>query len=738
MFYFSVVYISGAVMSEVQSLVFTNATYDADLDTYEYQVTVNQNTLVNDSILTAHCSNADDPTATILYSLPPSHTDGPVQYFSIDPQSGVVKLIVDSLTLTNGARYDARIQCSVQSPQTDITASLRVQYHIQNQFAPVFSIMTQLMLSFVENNDISGDKGIIHRFNATDRDRGVCGVVEYSIISANQDLFHIDSVTGVLTFIRPLDREMKDQHTISVQAINPNPLCATTPQMADSASVDIRVNDTNDTPPVFSQAIYTAAIAENTNGPTNLLSISCTDLDLNSRVSYSIQQLPPEESFFLLSPESGSIRAEGPIDYETHSSISFLVFCEDENANTKQVSNATVNIEIIPINEHRPRFEPSSLTPLIYDTSSVGTVIASPAQAGLGALKTYTITDDDRGSNHSEITFTLEASEYDEHFHLDSKTGVLSLQRAFVKTVCGQDNRNGVFGDVQLRITGCDIQDSSTCEILTVNLYILTSNCTAFFMPAPPSNISLSELIEPGATILPLSCQDHSNFTKKTITLSTPNEPSLSLSFSLENGSLKLLKGLDFETRGSFSLQISCKNSYNTTATVEVVIWVLPENEYPPVFNKSVYIVELDSSKINSLPWQVEEIHASDKDRGFGGNVTYFFPEQHQYFTLSLDGQVSLVRDLPKSERIFSLTATATDGEFSENATVIVIQQVEETEQYEDDFITLVIVFSAVLLFLVVLLLISWILICCMVRQRGQCKRTKYSPTGANCNTQSL
>ena len=648
--------------------------------------------------------------AVITYSRPIANST-----FSINPQSGEVKLAVDSLTLENDKKYNAQIRCS-SIPNSDLTASLRVHYQLKNEFSPVFSISSQPQFSFTENNDISGENAIIFDFNATDSDRGDCGVIRYSITSRNTNLFQIEPTTGVLSFLRPLDREMRDQHTIAIQARNP--LCPT--DRTAESSVVVRVDDINDTPPQFSQVVYNGNITENTQEKTFLLQVLCHDPDTNSQILYSKEHRP--EQFYM--DTEGNVFAEQPIDYEATPSFSFSVFCRDENGVTDQVSSASVNITISPENEHRPSFMPSSLTVVVNDIAPAGTVIVAPVEHGSNALKTFNVTDKDRGLNHGEYTFTVnfpDGSNFSENFNLDYKTGVLLLQQKFVKLECGQENGGGIYANINIMITACDIHDLSGCDILNLHLFVLTSNCSVFF-PHNSSNISVSELTQPGTSLVSLPCEDYSNYTNKTVTIS-PNDKDSSTHFSYntETRSLFLIKALDYEVKHEFSFQLFCKNDFNTTAFVSVVVNVLPENEFPPVFEKSVHILKIDDLD-KALPLRIGQLNATDRDRGLGGDLTYSIVETSHYFTVNPDGQVLLIQSLPESENIFSIVVSASDGEFSDNATLIIID--ESLNQTDDEEVTLlIIVFSATLIFVVVLLSLSWLLICCLLCRRGRKKR---------------
>ena len=649
-----------------------------------------------------------------------------------------MKLAVDSLTLEDGRRYDARIRCSSSAYSSDVTASLRVHYRLKNEFSPVFSISNQLQLFFTENNDISGDNAIIYDFNATDNDRGACGLISYSITSRNADLFQINSTTGVLSFVWPLDRETRDQYTVLIQASNP--LCPTDEvNRIARSSVDIRVVDANDTPPQFTQVLYNANISENTKGRHLLLKVVCNDPDTNSQVSYFLQD-PRPDPFFM--DHEGNIFVEETFDYETTPSFSFLVFCRDERGSEGQVGNATVNVAIIPVNEYRPTFMPSSLVVTLLDIAPGGTVIVAPVEQDSNAMKTYTVTDKDRGSNHGEYNFTIsftDGSNYSENLDFHYKTGILRLKQKFVKTACGQDNGGGISARISVRITACDIQNLPSCEILNVELFVLTSNCTVYF-PRNSTDISVSELTPSGEIILSLPCEDHSNYTNKTVTISSPNNDNDSnkhFAYNSKSGNLYLSAPLDYEVKDVFSIQLICKNDYNTTASVHVAVSVLPENEYRPVFDESVYIVRLDD-QVETLPLSIEQITANDRDRGVGGNLTYSLAEPSQYFTISPDGQLLLSQILPESETLFWIVAIVSDGEFSANATIIIATSSQSVKAEDSEYYTvLVVVFSATFIFVVILLLLSWSLVCHLLCRRSRKKRVRHTFSEPN-NRQNL
>lgn len=708
------------VIAQNNRLEFTNAVREGN--TYEYNINLNQNVLVNQTILTANCIDTQNSTAEIQYSILLFDTIG---YFTINETSGEVKLTLDSLTLENNEIYTAQVQCYSTSSNTYEQATLTVHYEIENEFRPIFVPETQIRLMIEENNDISGKNAIIYDFNATDADRGRCGEIRYSIGSNNKDLFQIDSTTGILSFIRQLDHEERDQHTIVIDAKNPNPPCTTS--NAGSSSIVIEVTDINDTPPQFEHAVYDVSILEDdyTSIPQRIITVLCYDPDTTNHITYFIPDSHSTTPFDI--DNQGNITVAGVIDYEVGSLITLQVSCRDTGRNVHQIGSAVINITVLPHNEHRPKIRPKQLTFSIGDITPVGTLLISPV-IGSHPEARYTVTDDDEGSNHGEFNFTILSiypDNYTEHFTLNHITGSLILAEKFEKTECGQEMLDTIHRDnIEIRITVCDISDSSTCEILRVDMFVIISDCDAYF-PSFQTNVSLSELTSIGMEILTAPCLDYSNTTNKTVTIRSDDDViDIGQVFLYEAGHIILTQALDYETKETYNFKLLCTNSYNTTASVEILVTVLPENDNRPIFDQPVYIIEVSVSD-NEIPQIIGEIRATDKDND---HLTYSLIPVSEYFIVnSTNGQIVLSQILPTTENIFNITIEATDGEFSVNATIIIIISSECSQMQEDkeDEMILIAIFSVILILMITLLLLSWLFIlCCLLRRKG--KREDY------------
>lgn len=106
---------------------------------------------------------------------------------------------------------------------------------------------------------------------ATDGDEGTNGQVRYAIVSGDAyNEFRIDSVTGVITVAKPLDREKKPSYTLTVQSADRGSSPRT-----DTTTVSIVLKDVNDYIPTFELSPYSVNVPENLEAlPKVILQVS--------------------------------------------------------------------------------------------------------------------------------------------------------------------------------------------------------------------------------------------------------------------------------------------------------------------------------------------------------------------------------------------------------------------------------------------------------------------------------
>lgn len=164
----------------------------------------------------------------------------------------------------------------------------------------------------------------------------------------------IDSSTGYLTAKAiSLDRELCQKYEFKVTA---NDTLHQT-----EAKIFINLLDLNDSPPNFQKSEYSFQLAE---GPTSTQKfvfghVIATDLDQPntsySQVKYGIKGI---NTFFGINIQTGGLFQLKPLDYENQRFHQFWVvaFDNSNNSGNSLETECLVKIEVIDVNDNRPRF----------------------------------------------------------------------------------------------------------------------------------------------------------------------------------------------------------------------------------------------------------------------------------------------------------------------------------------------------------------------------------------------
>ena len=175
-------------------------------------------------------------------------------------------------------------------------------------------------------------------------------VVEYKISSGNQDLFQIDSVTGIVSTKALLNHESLAYHEIKVQALDKQKPRPTT---ADETIVRIRVIDANEHEPTFPVPTKVISIREDTVLGRSIGETRASDSDSTFKtIKYSLEQ-HEAQPHFQITEVTGVISLVRSVDFESKKMYSFTVVATD-NGGLKGRQNVVVNV--IDVNDNAPEF----------------------------------------------------------------------------------------------------------------------------------------------------------------------------------------------------------------------------------------------------------------------------------------------------------------------------------------------------------------------------------------------
>ena len=266
---------------------------------------------------------------------------------------------------------------------TQAHASLTIMVTNYNDERPVFSGNN---VSFSDNTyyaNITENENIgtlVLRIIATDVD---FGPVSYHL-STDSNEFTIDQSTGLITTLRPLDKELTP-FTIAIQV---NATDSGNPLLFSIANVFITVLDLNDNAPVFNQTEYLVNIT-NLSPAGRLVALIAYDLDSSSELRYSIDD---DSGLFLIDPVSGVLQLRATVPPSHQQFYAFTAFVTD-GLNT---TNTSVLVQVFDVTAIELNF-PETLTVERYSYNITEFLVNSGFSTSSDAL--YTILSGNTGDN---------------------------------------------------------------------------------------------------------------------------------------------------------------------------------------------------------------------------------------------------------------------------------------------------------------------------------------------------
>eukprot|EP00058_Branchiostoma_floridae_P001616 XP_002587104.1 hypothetical protein BRAFLDRAFT_130106 [Branchiostoma floridae] len=689
----------------VGSTVYTLSATDADGDTLTYGVSgqVSNNLFIVDPssgvvTLKTPLDRESDVSQTSIFRVTATDADqgigGTVSYFleagdeskfEVDRPTGVVNL-KEELDYEESSVYQLRIRAqdgggSYQGTQVfqSSTTVLIVNVVDQDDQPPLFlgqPFSTQV------NEDTPLGTSII-TINARDGDYGIDNPIVYST-EGDDGTFSIDSITGVISLARTLDRESKTDeggvYSFDVQARENSIEARTT-----NTSVRITVVDVNDQIPTFyngtgnsPQNYFTATIPEGTSAgiPLGGLDMRVEDNDEGDNGRFTLTLDEEGSRYFEVVPSTVygqaavNIRVKNSrlLDYETLQSVQFKVIAREDLAAEHYNSTATVLVTLEDTNDNSPVFNQSKYDLSVAENSPDGT-----------AVGTITATDLDSGE-FAEIAYSLQGSG-SEKFAVNNLTGVITVAKGdeldretipfYFLTLLAEDG-GGRASNVQLQITLLDVNDEAPTFQRSSNKVYIQEDAAAFDEPLQVLAVDRDEGTNKVIKYSIISGNDHDNFT-----------------IDEDSGVIDLTQPLDYEALGGgdeFHLVVQAKDEgqppLNSTTTVIVVV--------EDMVNTTV-------SEAAAADTLVVKLNATDEDSGFNGRIDYriasgskdkFYITNDGEIKVSPGGRVPLDRDLYGDGYTLIVTATDRGNPDQKTGTATVFITIEDINNKDPVFVS--------------------------------------------------
>ena len=287
---------------------------------------------------------------------------------------------------------------------------------IENKnYAPMFA-KDQYSFNVSENAEIGVTIGSV---SASDINQNKEGAFIYAIENPTQiNPFVIDSLTGVITLVRKLDREMRENYTLVVVAQDFGE-----PALRHTTNVFISVNDVNDVIPKFEQDEQRHSVSENMTVGSLVCTVLAIDEDADEfgEPVYVIHS-GNEAGHFRIDNSTGIIYLVKSLDREMVNIFELTIYAYNHGSNIARKRRDTgdnfgvlkVIIEVTDINDNYPEFDQINYVAGFKLSDEPGTNVT-----------TIKATDKDEGEN-SYIVYSIENENDAGAFAIDPNTGVIT------------------------------------------------------------------------------------------------------------------------------------------------------------------------------------------------------------------------------------------------------------------------------------------------------------------------
>ncbi|KAK2845166.1 hypothetical protein Q5P01_011825 [Channa striata] len=544
-----------AILAGYRPPQFTNSTYSLD---------VPENAAVGQPVVAVQAVSFQKKSLSYMLLVNPGNL------FSINQESG-------ALSLTRTVDYESghnlhALQVRVSESDTGLSGVAEVTIHVtdENDCTPEFvhSIYTR------DNVPESVAPGTsLLQVLARDCDSGANSELSYFVHGSDFDI----SSGGIIFPARRLDYERPNHiYEFVVVAVD-----AGKPPRTGTASVRIRVTNSNDEAPIFSQNVYKTFLSEDA-GPDTLVAIVHANDPDGDAVSYAITG-GNEDSNFLLDNQKGIIklrrspppRLRGP-QYVLNITVT------DDNASGGPYplsSSAQVIVGINDINNNKPVFQDCqnySLNAAVLENRPPGTFVlrvqARDADMGVNGEIKYGIMHRDGVSSG---------------FDIDPDTGVITTAVSFDR------ERQREF---TLSVTATDQAEEPLIGICQITVLIADQNDNDPKFENSRYQYFLREDTPVGTSFLRAAAHDDDQGSNAAITYSLSNQTPAYLHINPSTGWIYVNHPISQTSR--INQQIVASDGGNRSSSVELSVVITNVHNQPPQWEQAEYWVTVPENTV--------------------------------------------------------------------------------------------------------------------------------------------
>ncbi|XP_069052270.1 cadherin-related family member 2 isoform X1 [Lepisosteus oculatus] len=523
----------------------------------------------------------------------------------------------------------------------------------------------------------------------------------YSIIGDNSYYFEVNQKTGDVKVKSSLDREDKETFGIDItvsDGYNDEPA---------KKHASIILLDANDNRPIFIGAPYNVKVPENTALGTILFKVTATDEDsgLAGVVSYSIDEVVPDDSSLFKINRSGEVLLNGFLNYANKSTFYQLTINASDGGGElygQAVVQSTSAFAFITI-EDVADLDPDFLN-LPYQTS-----VKEHTPVGTSVFKVQAV-DGDRGIK-DKIFYSIKETNAPGLFDIDRNNGVITVKgeidREALLNITATVNLQVMAEEENPNIHGQNAMTSAEViiKILDINdnkpkfYNCMESECD--FSDSSVANSFTGDIQEHASGGVPVANmtitvrdQDEGNNAKFNLRLEGEDKDAFSVSptTAMSSAQVQILvkspSEVNYESKTMMRVEIVASDVANETyycSTATVTIALIDMNDNRPEFKQETYQLQVNENSPNGKALMT--ITASDPDTADEGKITYrLLPDSIlPYFEVGKESGTIFVKNSTLLDRetrpIYFATLQAIDTANNTGTAVLEITLIDENDE---------------------------------------------------------
>ncbi|KAL3876984.1 hypothetical protein ACJMK2_034754 [Sinanodonta woodiana] len=466
------------------------------------------------------------------------------------------------------------------------------------------------------------------------------------------------------------------------------PLTATDGIHWTDQSVEVFVNDVQDTPPMFIRAGPTFVVNESFRANQTIDYVKAVDQDLGSPREIYYEIISNPGNVFNIDPRSGNIWPTMELDLDNpiiQSTMSIVLKAREIlNATTltlgdDALTTATSMVQVVirDINDNKPAFEFSEYRTKIYEDIADNT-----------ALPNIRIVVDDKDSiPNNKYAVLLDFTDVFKLADTD-KTGTgKSTITVLVKNTTLIDYEKGP-RNYTLRIVAQEtdtLEHYSSSAMVYVEILDVNDNSPQFSQPSYVK--SISENTEVGKSVITITATDIDSGMFGTdgirYELVGPGNDRFQINPNSGNVTVKscfepraVVFCLDYEAVSSYQFTVIARDNggLGIPAPVDLKINIIDENDNAPVFGPKSYSSYIKEGDLIPSPTVV--VKATDRDK-VGGPLSFTFLTEDVPGLWRIDrlGNITASRPIKYQDTVlnrgyFLMTVQVTDGKYFDTASV--------------------------------------------------------------------